>query len=102
MATSGGSTTNRSSCISLTWRKWYNKDCYNNSWIYGYLGKRIHLTTLTHSLSDAYNVIAIIDAGIAVNAGVGSQVIVVPALYLIPEVELSTGTGTIDDPYILK
>ena len=102
LATSGGSTTNRSSCISLTWIKWYNKDCYNNSWIYGYLGKRIHLTTLTHSLSDAYNVIAIIDAGIAVSAGVGSQVIVVPALYLTPEVELSTGTGTIDDPYILK
>ena len=102
LATSGGSTTNRSSCISLMWREWYNKDCYNNSWIYSYLSENINLATLTHIQNSAYDSIVVTFWGYLNTSGVTQSFDTFPTLYLTPEEELSTGTGTIDDPYILK
>ena len=113
-ATSGGSTTNRSSCLAEELYNWLEgsfADCYNNNWLYGIA-----------SPTGYWAVTASIDSIPVTRAPAPSthdQVFyiwelhpfldnrqnyhgVLPTLYLKSDVEFSGGTGTNTDPYILK
>ena len=114
-ATSGGSTTNRSSCLAKSLYNWsYNSsvsDCYTNSWLNkddGYwtvitTGESIPVTRAPEISS--YDHIFIVTGGgsvVLVGREKDYNYSVFPSLYLQPTVEIASGTGTSSDPYILK
>ena len=114
-ATSGGSTTNRSSCLAKSLYNWsYNSsvsDCYTNSWLNkddGYwtvitTGESIPVTRAPEI--SGYDYIFIVAGGggvVLVSREKDFNYSVFPSLYLQPTVEIASGIGTSSDPYILK
>ena len=100
-STSGGSTTNRSSCLATVLYGWSDaEDCYTNSWLYD---SSTTQWTLTHVASDSENVFGVYNSGYVLASMIAYDSNAVrPTLYLSPTVEIASGTGTSLDPYILK
>ena len=106
-ATSGGNTTNRSSCLSLNLGYWDGngvEDCGNNDWIHK--DNSIWQITPAANISYPYNY----GNGafcIAETTAMGDQFTslafnVFPAVYLLSSVKIASGTGSKELPYILK
>ena len=101
-ATSGGSTTDRATCLNtaLTW--WQNSsECFKNDWIY-----TARLQWNLSPYANAYNADSIFITEINGNvsyysSGIGSFQ-VRPTVYLLSNVKISGGTGTQTNPYILS
>ena len=95
-ATSGGSGTDRASCLSKELYNWDSvSDCYSNNWLYR--GSNYHWT-LTPFSSNSDFVFGVYSYGFVsdVNGAVS------PALYLSSNVKISGGEGTRDLPYTLS
>ena len=100
-STSGGSTTNRSSCLATVLYGWSDaEDCYTNSWLYD---SSTTQWTLTHVASDSENVFGVYNSGYVLASMIAYDSNAVrPTLYLSPTVEIASGIGTSTDPYILS
>ena len=101
-STSGGSTTNRSSCLAKELYNWNSSsfsDCKNNSWLYD---SSTSQWTLTHGVWGSNSVFRVFDDGYVSIDDVSNSRAVRPAVYLLSNVEIVSGIGTSDDPYILK
>ena len=97
-ATSGGSTTNRSSCLAEQFHGWNDvEDCYTNSWLYDDFNWQWTLTPNVNRSAVFY----VADGSVDYNDANGSNA-VRPTLYLQTSVEIVSGTGTSSDPYVLK
>ncbi len=100
-ATSGGSTTNRSSCLAkelFNWASSSGSDCKNNSWLYDSSNNQ---WTLTTRASNSNVVFSVYNEGGSANGDVRLQHAVRPALYLLSNVEIVSGNGTSSSPFIL-
>ena len=99
-STSGGTTTNRDTCLATSLYNWSNySDCYSNSWIYD---SNVWQWTITSDL--AYSYVAFIVRGVGnVHSSVVDygNYVVRPVLALESMVEITGGTGTENNPYTL-
>ena len=99
-ATSGGSTTSREECLAKELYNWNSSsysDCKNNDWL-------LYSSTQWTMAPDSGNsnfVFAVYSAGNVYNNGAFYTLAVRPVLALASTVEITGGTGTESDPYIL-
>ena len=98
-ATSGGSTTNRASCLAKELYNWDSvSDCYNNDWLLSNTQ-----WTLTPDSSYSYNVFSVITYGNVYNySALDTSSAVSPALYLSSNVRISGGDGSKNSPFQLS
>ena len=101
-ATSGGSTTNRETCLNTALYSWGNssyRDCKNKDWLYN---SSYTPWTLTSNSSSVYNVFVFDTTGyVTVYGAYNTYNAVYPALYLTSNVKISGGEGTSSNPYTL-
>ena len=104
-ATSGGTTTDRETCLATDLLNWGytdfdSSDCYNNDWLYelSYLK-----WTLTSRSSDSSHVFYVDNSGnVSSYYPVNNAYEVRPSVYLTSEVRIFDGEGTRENPYILE
>ena len=102
-ATSGGSTTDRATCLNT---KLYNRvnsdvsDCKNNDWLLN----RTYQWTLSPvaNSSLASSTLIVLPSGFMDRGFASSGVAVRPVGYLLPSVKISSGTGSESDPFVLE
>ena len=100
-ATSGGSSTNRNSCLAKELYNWDSSgysDCKNNDWMYN---GNIWQWTMSPRADDSSSVFGVNPAGSvdyadAINAYAGR-----PVVYLKSTIKVISGSGTTSSPYIL-
>ena len=100
-ATSGGSTTNRASCLAKELYDWNSvSDCYNNDWLYD---SSNHQWTLTPT-SDYSAYVFSLGSTVPQLRGVANSTntAVSPVLYLSSNVKISGGDGSRDNPFTLS
>ncbi len=100
-ATSGGSTTNRTTCLSTVLPSWDGSelaDCKNND----YLFKPSHQWTLTPDSGYADSVRDVRSNGYVVRSSAYFNHAVRPALFLKSNIQVDKGTGAKSNPYTLK
>ena len=101
-ATSGGSTTDRSSCLAkelYNWDRSSYSDCKNNDWLYS----GTYQWTLTPNSFNANTVFHVLSIGNVNNSRyAGSSNAVYPALYLSSNVKISGGDGSVSSPFELS
>ena len=101
-ATSGGSTTNRSSCLATVLYDWYGsegEDCYTNSWLYDSSNDQ---WTLAPDALYSNSVALVFSDGYVNGDNAIYSYAVRPAMYLLSNVEIVSGIGTPDEPFILQ
>ena len=101
-ATSGGSTTNRETCLSTKLFNWDGSsvsDCKNNDWLYD---SSNHQWTITPYSSYSYRVFYVGSLGGVNSFTANNSYAVSPALYLSSNVKISGGEGTESSPYQLS
>ena len=103
-ATSGGSTTDRASCLAKELYNWDSNsvsDCKNNDWMYN---SSYGQWTMTPGSANAYYVFSVYDTGYVnsdsahYNNGRGVR----PVVHLKSTIKVISGSGTKDSPYILS
>ena len=99
-ATSGGSSTDRETCLNTELINWDDyDDCYTNDWLYDSSNSQ---WTITPYSSHSYNVFYLRSSG-ALNRKVAYfSNAVFPALYLSSNVKISGGEGTESSPFTLS
>ena len=98
-ATSGGSTTNRNSCLAKELYNWDSvEDCYTNSWLYD---SSTTQWTLAPYASHSYGVFRVFSDGRVGGYNACDSYAFRPAVYLLSNVEIVSGIGTPDEPFIL-
>ncbi len=102
-ATSGGSTTNRETCLNKELYNWDSSsvsDCKNNDWLYSSIN---HQWTLTPSARYSMLVFVVSSDGNLYSSSFPSSTYgVSPALYLNSNVKITSGEGTESNPFILS
>ena len=102
-ATSGGSTTDRATCLNTALNSWDTSDisdCKNNDWLYN---DRNQWTLSPRGVSsNAYNAFIVYSGGGLSSSMVKSDLDVRPTVYLTSNVKISSGTGSQDDPFVLE
>ena len=102
-ATSGGTTTNRASCLAKELFRWSSSsysDCKNNDYLYN---SSLYQWTLTPRSSHSNHVFVVRTAGgVDFNNASGSNYSASPVLYLKSTVEITGGDGTSGNPYTLS
>ena len=101
-ATSGGSTTNRSSCLAKELYNWKSSSysyCKNNDWLYDSSATQ---WTLTPYSSRSSHVFTVNHPGYVYNINAFNSYAVRPSIYLKSNIAISGGDGSIDFPYIIK
>uniref|UniRef100_UPI0040276679 hypothetical protein n=2 Tax=Candidatus Ventrenecus sp. TaxID=3085654 RepID=UPI0040276679 len=102
-ATSGGSTSNRTSCLNKELYNWADAiDCTDNDWLYDSSNKQWTLAPET-SFSDSvfyveYTGYVVVSGG-GPNGYANSHYAVRPSVYLIPSTSILGGEGTLENPY---
>ncbi len=106
-ATSGGSNTNRETCLNTNLKDWETKVsyCKNNNWLFNNGVAQYCMTPYATSSTATYAFytnggsvfIRDLSAGLAPAAAAWSR----PTIYLKKEVKIKNGDGTIDNPYYL-
>ena len=99
-ATSGNSSTSRSTCLA---KEMYNWDglsvCYQNDWLF----KSSYMWTLSLSSSYSYDVFIVINSGyVSSDSAYSSNNGVWPVVHLKSTIKVITGTGSSNDPFILE
>ncbi len=101
-ATSGGSTTNRASCLAKEMYNWDStsySDCKNNDYLYN----SSYRWTITPDSSNSGNVFGVITTGfVSSNLASSSLYSVSPVLYLKSTVQITGGEGTSENPFTLS
>ena len=95
-ATSGGSTTNRSSCLAKELAHWgwdSYSDCRGNDWLL------YSQSTISPLASDSYSVFATYNSGHINDSQANFRGAVRPSVYLIPSTSIIGGEGTLENPY---
>ena len=98
-ATSGGTTTNRQSCLAKELYNWNNSnysDCKNNDYLFD---SSIYQWTLTPYSSNSNYVFSVRDSGCVRNYVVSYSIASRPVLYLKSTVEITGGNGTFENPF---
>ena len=102
-ATSGGSPTNRSSCLAKELYNWDSSDysdCKSNDWLYD---SSAYQWTLTPCSSFSYNVFYVYhDGSVNRNRSASNSLAVRPSVYLKSNIAISGGEGTSETPYTIK
>ena len=101
-ATSGGSTTNRETCLNTVLYSWNTSsvsDCKNNDWLYNSSNSQ---WTLTPVASSSYSAFGVDSSGYVSSLDADFTRGVSPALYLNSNVKISGGSGTEESPYTLS
>ena len=108
-ATSGGSTSNRTSCLTKELSNWNDSsysDCKNNDWLYNSSNWQWTVSPVAGSSGAVVvfvisneghvssNLASIVDGVLADN-----QSAVRPSVYLIPSTSILGGEGTLENPY---
>ena len=98
-ATSGGSTSNRTSCLNKELYNWDSSsysDCKNNDWLYN--SSAVQWTLAPYS-SISRDVFRVYTTGYVNSNYADNQSAVRPSVYLLSETSIVSGEGTPDDPY---
>ena len=98
-ATSGGSTSTRTSCLAkelLNWNDSSYSDCKNNDWLYN---SSIYQWTLAPSSSNSNFVFYVDKSGLVHCLSARNQYAVRPSVYLISKTSILGGEGTLENPY---
>ena len=101
-ATSGGTTTNRASCLAKEMYNWDDSsvsDCKNNDWMYN---SSIDQWTITPRRDNANTVFDVYTAGCVDYNNAYYNVGVRPVVHLNSAIKVITGSGTKESPYILE
>ena len=105
-ATSGGSTSSRTSCLAKELVNWSGnsyKDCVKNNWLYNLSLNEFEWTiTPSANSSDAVRAFQIRDSGSVSFEYANNAGSVRPVVYLKPGVLISSGTGSESDPFTLS
>ena len=110
-ATSGGSTSNRTSCLNKELYSWDDSsysDCKNNDWLYNSGGFQWTISPVADS-SVAISAFVVYNEGhvssnlasIVNGVFADNQSAVRPSVYLIPSTSILGGEGTSEDPYTI-
>ena len=100
-ATSGGTTTNRASCLSKAIYNWSDSsvsDCKNNDWIYN---SSLWQWTISSPVDFSY-VFYVNPAGLVYNDDASHDHAARPVVHLKSTIKVITGSGTKESPYILE
>ena len=103
-ATSGGTTTNRASCLAKEMYNWDDSsvsDCKNSNWMYN---SSIYQWTITPRQADTITVFSVNYAGFVSNDRANNNLRsgVRPVVHLNSAIKVITGSGTKESPYILE
>ena len=101
-ATSGGSSTNRNSCLAKELYNWDSSgysDCKNNDWMYNSNIWQWTMSPLAGNSSDVFRVISTgyVSSSNAIYAADAGR----PVVYLKSTIKVISGSGTTSSPYIL-
>ena len=98
-ATSGGSTSDKATCLAKELFNWYDfSDCYDNNWLY----TGSYQWTLTPR-SDSSNIVFTVSSVGGVSWGSALfNIAVSPVLYLSSNVKINSGAGSSSDPFTLS
>ena len=102
-ATSGGTTTNRESCLAkelINWDVSNYSDCKNNDYLHKSSLVQWFLTPYSSNSSDVFHVFLSGSVHVS-NSAVGFNDSASPVLYLKSTVEITGGNGTSSNPYTL-
>ena len=102
-ATSGGSTSTRTSCLNKELYNWDSSsysDCKNNDWLLDSIDWQWTISPLAFS-PGSYGVFGIYAAGSVDGRDARYAGLVRPSVYLIPSTSILGGEGTETNPYIL-
>ena len=102
-ATSGGSTTNRETCLNTELYNWDSSsvsDCKNNDWLYNSSNYQWTLTSASSTSGYVFNVHGY--GSVSRSGAYGAFNAASPALYLNSNVKISGGEGTESSPYQLS
>lgn len=100
-ATSGGSSTNRNSCLAKELYNWDSSgysDCKNNDWMYN---SNIWQWTMSPRADYSYGVFSVRNAGDVRNSAAHLTTAGRPVVYLKSTIKVISGSGTTSSPYIL-
>ncbi len=101
-ATSGGSSTNRETCLNTALSNWSSSnvsDCKNNDWLYD---SENYQWTITPYSSRSDHVFYVHSSGYVARYKASDSYAVSPALYLSSNVKISGGDGSEGNPYTLS
>lgn len=101
-ATSGGSTTNRSSCLATDLNDWVESsysDCNGNDWLYD---SRDNQKILTPSSFYSDTVFYFLRNGHVFSTYVTYSAAIRPSVYLVSSTSILNGEGTPENPYVLS
>ena len=101
-ATSGGTTTNRASCLSKEMYNWDDSsvsDCKNNDWMYN---SNIWQWTISPRADASSDVFDVNRAGSVGNRYATDYNAARPVVHLKSTIKVITGSGTKESPYILE
>ena len=98
-STSGGSTTNKETCLSKSMYKWDDSsDCYNNSWIYNSSYDQWTLSPAT--TSDVASFVFFVNGDGRIDSIDAVEIIDVrPAVFLKSDLSITSGDGSSSNPY---
>ena len=109
-ATSGGSTSNRTSCLGKELSNWNSSsfsDCKNNDWLYNSSNWQWTISPVADSSRSAIAAFVVYNEGhvssnfasIVNGVFADNQSAVRPSVYLIPSTSILGGEGTLENPY---
>ena len=101
-ATSGGTTTNRISCLAkeiFNWDSSSVSDCKNNDWMYN---SNIWQWTISPRAGDSNSVFIVSNTGYVNLSNAGNGSAARPVVHLKSTIKVITGSGTKESPYILE
>ena len=102
-ATSCGSTTDRTTCLNTSLSEWDSSDvsdCKNNDWLFN-SNNQWTISPGAYS-SNAYNVFRVDSTGCVYNSIVHASYGVRPVGYLLSNVGVQSGDGSLGNPFILS
>ena len=100
-ATSGGSSKNRASCMErdlMSWQDSSYSDCKNNDWL---LNTSTPQWTMNPYANYSFNVFLVINDGYVTGGNVINYLAVRPVVHLKSTINITSGTGSSTDPFIL-
>ena len=98
-ATSGGTTTDRNTCLNKKLYSWDSvSDCYNNDWIFN----SAHQWTITPHASTSDRVVSLRSTGYVHSNITSITNGVRPVVFLKSSIKIVDGDGSSSNPYILQ
>jgi len=103
-ATSGGATTNRATCLNTALFNWNDTsldECKNNNWLFNQNTTKYFLTS-SAGIDRARDIFILATGGDVTSDTASHSNAIYPTLYLKPNVKITTGDGSMKNPYQLK